>query len=144
MPLQPCSACQKRPSEKLSQVTWAWNPRPTERIAYRQKLCLACFTERFLALDKPIPEVGSIPCPACGIDTGNDMDPVYVTAFVPGIGKFRLELALCGADAVEVRVRAQENAELLPDREPDSRGRDTAPGDAPLSAWERLGIVPRE
>jgi hypothetical protein len=144
MALQPCSACQKRPQEKLSQVTWAWNPQPTKRIAYRQKLCLACFQERFLALDKPIPEIGNIPCPACGIDTGGDMDPVYATAFVPGIGKFTLELALCSADAVEVRVRATENAELLPEREPGSGARNQAPEDAPLTAWERLGIVPRE
>jgi len=71
------------------------------------------------------------------------MDPVYVTAYVPGAGKMTYEFALCGACAVEARVRAQTNAELLPDRLPDSRGQAT--GNSPaVSAWDRLGIRPRE
>lgn len=143
MGLIPCSFCQERPGEKLSQVTWAWNPRPKERIAYRQKLCLKCFVTNVLGLDKPIEAKGPLTCPSCGTDTEFDMDPVYVTAFIPGSGKMQLELALCGSCAVEIRVRAQTHAELLPEREPESRG--LAPGPSPAtSPWERLGIVPRE
>jgi hypothetical protein len=145
MPLIPCSACRERPSEKLCQVTWAWNPRPRERLAYRQRLCVGCFAQRVAPLDQPIPLTGALTCPSCGIDVEHDMEPVYVTSFIPGIGKHRMELPLCGPCAVEVRVRAQENAELLEERDPESRGLESAPSTAPqLTAWERLGIVPRE
>jgi hypothetical protein len=146
VPLQPCSACRVRPTEKLSQVTWAWNPRPLERLAYRQKLCLACFVQRFTAYDKPIAPTGALTCPGCGIETEHDMEPVYATAFIPGVGKHTLEMPLCGACAVNVRVAAQENAELLPERAaPGSGAWSQAPDTAPqLSAWERLGILPRE
>lgn len=143
--LQPCSACRKRPVEKLSQVTWAWNPEPTKRLAYRQKLCQACFIERVLVYDKEVPQEGALSCAVCGGDVERDMEPVYVTAFVPGVGKWRLDIPLCGSDALGVRVAATENGELLPDREPQSRGLESAPGTAsPLTVWERLGILPRE
>lgn len=143
MSLTPCSYCRQRPPEKLAQVTWAWNPRPHERLAYRQTLCLNCFCGHVLALDKLFEPEGRLCCPACGIDTEHAMDPVYVTAYVPGTGKMTYEFALCGACAVEVRVRAQTNAELLPDRLPESRG--LATGNSPgVSAWDRLGIRPRD
>jgi hypothetical protein len=138
-----CSYCRERPTEKPAQVTWAWNPRPKERVAYRQRLCLTCFATNVLGLDKPIEPTGPLTCPACGVDTEHDLDPVYCTAFLPGVGKMTLELPLCGTCVVEVRVRAQTNAELLPEREPESRG--LAPGNSPASSpWARLGIVPRE
>jgi hypothetical protein len=99
--------------------------------------------ERVLPLDKEHDAIGAVYCPGCGIDTEHDMEPVYVTAYIPGTGKYALELPLCGACAVEVRVRAQENAELLPERDPESRG--LAPSTTPSpSPWERLGILPRE
>jgi hypothetical protein len=141
--LIPCSYCRKRPEEKLSQVTWAWNPRPTVRMAYRQRLCLQCFLTNVLPLDKPVEATGALTCPSCGIDTELDMEPVYCTAFLPGTGRLRLELPLCGPCAVEIRTRAQTNAELLPEREPESRGQ--APS-TPLvpSVWGSLGISPRE
>jgi hypothetical protein len=141
--LIPCSFCRERPDEKLSQVTWAWNPRPNERIAYRQRLCTRCFCTNVLGLDRPVEASGPLTCPACGIDTEHDMDAVYVTAYIPSVGKHRLELPLCGNCAVEVRVRAQTNAELLTERPPESRG--LAPGSAPRSdPWSQLGITPRE
>jgi hypothetical protein len=143
VPLIPCSVCRERPAEKLSQVTWAWNPRPKERLAYRQRLCVACFVANVAMLDKPIERTGSLTCPVCGIDVEHDMEPVYCTSYVPGTGKWTLELPLCPGCAVEVRVRAQTNAELLPEREPVSRG--LAPGSTPgTGAWAALGIVPRE
>jgi len=138
-----CSFCQERPSEKLSQVTWAWNPQPTTRLAYRQRLCLTCFCTNVLGMDKEIEPTGPLTCPSCGTSSEYDMEPVYATAYIPGTGKMTYEFALCGACAVEVRVRAQTHAELLPDRDPVSRG--LAPGNTPgLGAWAQLGIVPRE
>jgi hypothetical protein len=141
--LIPCSVCRQRPEDKLCQVTWAWNPQPRTRMAFRQRLCINCFCARLLVFDKPIEPTGALTCPSCGIDTEADMEPVYATAFVPKAGRMAYELPLCPSCAVEVRVRAQEHAELLPERDPESRGQ--APS-TPLvpSAWERLGIRPRE
>src|SRR5258708_18705107 len=73
-----CSQCRKRPEEKLSQVTWAWLRSDRVRVAYRQRLCLQCFCVAVLALDKPLDADGPASCPACGILTEDDMDPVYV------------------------------------------------------------------
>jgi len=141
--LIPCSVCRQRPEEKLSQVTWAWNPRPRERVAYRQRLCITCFCSSVLPLDKDVEPEGALTCPGCGIDTEHDMDPVYCTSFIPGTGKLQLSLPLCANCAIEVRNRAQMGAELLPEQEAGSRGQ--APGTPPRpSVWEQLGIAPRE
>jgi hypothetical protein len=143
--LLPCSGCRKRPTEKLSQVTFAWNPEPQKRVAYRQRLCQACFVERVIVLDKEVPLAGALACAACGIDVEHDMSPIYMTAFIPGVGKYRLDIPMCEPDALIVRERAKENAELLPERDAQSRGLEAAPGpDAQLTVWERLGILPRE
>jgi hypothetical protein len=140
--LIPCSFCRQRSDEKLCQVTWAWNPRPKERLAYRQRLCVTCFCTNVLALDKLYEPDARLSCPACGIDTEHDMEPVYVTAFVPGTGKITFEFPLCSTHAVDVRVNAQTNAELLPEQPPESRG--LAPSTTPpVTAWDRLGITPR-
>jgi acetone carboxylase gamma subunit len=112
-------------------------------MAYRQRLCTACFCTNVLGLDREIEAAGALTCPACGANTEHDMEAVYATAYIPGVGRHRLELPLCPSCATEVRVRAQTNAELLPERPPESRG--LAPSSAPRDdAWSRLGIVPRD
>lgn len=80
-------------------------------------------------------------CPACGTSTENDMDPVYVTTYVPSIGRVRLELPLCAPCAVEIRNRAQQGATKLEDRDPESWGR--GPKTEAITAWAALGIEPR-
>jgi hypothetical protein len=106
---------------------------------------LECFAGRVVVLDREVPQEGALACAACGCSVEHDMSPVYMTAFVPGVGKYRLDIPLCDADALGVRANATENAELLPDRESGFRGLESAPETAsPKTAWERLGIVPRE
>lgn len=144
MSLYPCSSCGQRATGKLSSVTWAWNRADNQRVAYRQRLCVGCFTVNVLGLPM-LPAEAEITCPRCGIGTQNDMDPIYATAFVPGIGRYDLEWATCAPCAVEVRVAAQENAELLADRQQGSLG---AGGSGPqtISAgdtWRALGLEPR-
>jgi hypothetical protein len=141
--LTPCSVCRKRPDEKPSQVTWAWNPSPRERVAYRQKLCFECFCARVMRFNVDYAKEGSLTCPTCGIDVEFDMEPIYCTSFLPGVGKLTYEIPLCGGCAAVARAEATENAELLPERDPASRG--LAPGSAPrASVWSSLGIVPNE
>jgi hypothetical protein len=144
MPLVRCSACLERPEAKLSQVTWAWLNADRQRRAYRQRLCVQCFCTNVLALDRERPSGQRLTCPGCGIDTEDDFDAVYVTAFIPGAGKVSYELPLCGVHAAEVRIRAQKNAELLEDRAFVSSGQATGTAPSLTAAWEALGIVPRD
>lgn len=142
--LYPCSGCGGREPGKLSNATWAWWRADNVRTAWRQKLCVSCYVLRVQPLESA---VGTEPmhCPLCHTDPGEDMDPTYLTVFVPGLGPLRLEMATCGPCAVEMRNRAQENATHLDDRQPSFGGPDTGPQTDPaLQAWRDLGIAPRE
>lgn len=142
-PLAPCSYCRKRSESKLAQLTWAWNLADGSRVAWRQRLCIACYATNVLGLDRDTNPEDTLTCPACGVDTEHDYDAVYATAFVPGLGKTRLELPLCAPCAVEVRNRAMLNAERLENRDPVSRGQAPGSGDT-SSPWDKLGITPRD
>jgi len=94
-------------------------------------------------MDKEIDPEGDLLCAVCGENVEHDCDPVYATCFLPGTGKATFEFPLCGSHAVDVRARATVNGELLPDRDPVSRG--LASGSTPAPGpWAQLGIVPRE
>jgi hypothetical protein len=142
--LQSCTYCGTRPAEKLTQTTWAWLRADRTRVAWRQKLCVACFVTNVLPLEQPLEAGTRLTCPGCHIDTEDDFDAVYVTSYVPGTGKFAIQAPLCGACAVEVRNRAQKNAERLEDRQPGSGA--AAPESTPtqVDAWTALGITSRE
>ena len=144
MSLIPCDFCGKRVPEKLAQVTSAWYRADGLRVAFRQRLCTACYCTNILPLDKEL-NFDALTCPACGIDTSHDMDPVYVTAFVPGGGRQQFEFPTCAACAVEIRNRAQHGAVKLEDK-----GRVEGPSAGPStpttreSYWTGIGIGPRE
>jgi len=144
MSLIPCDFCTKRVPEKLAQVTTAWYQADQQRVAWRQRLCTACFCMNVLPLDKEM-NFDALTCPACGISTDHDMDPVYVTAFVPGGGRQQFEFPTCAACAVEIRNRAQHGAVKLEGSE--SRGASaSSPSTPPTreSYWSNLGIRPAE
>ena len=141
MSLSPCSACGVRAPGKLAQITWAWWRADNKRVAYRQRLCLTCMATTVVPLEVNSRDL-SANCPACGIDTSEDMDPVYATSFVPGIGKVRLELPTCGVCAVRIRERAMTGAVKLEDS--GFGGQDPSPQtDLSTEAWAQLGIQPR-
>jgi hypothetical protein len=138
--LFPCSGCGERVPEKLAQATWAWNLADGSRVAYRQRLCLACYASVVLPLGTKVAE-SLYTCPLCGGDPGDDMDPVYLTVFTPGIGKGRLEMATCSACAVEIRTRARSGAVKLDDRPMPEQ----TPGprtDVHADPWAALGLKP--
>ena len=142
MSLYPCSACSERVPGKLSQVYWAWIRADGVRVAYKQRLCLKCFSVTLLGLIPSALE-NLVTCPACGISTVDDMDPVYATCYVPGQPQLDLELALCGAHAVEIRNRALAGAETLADRQ-GALGGSSPPPQLPTDAWAALGILPKD
>lgn len=144
MSLIPCDFCGKRVPEKLAQVTWAWYRADGQRVAYRQRLCTACFCANLLPLDVE-PNFDALTCPACGISTEHDMDPCYATAYIPGQGKTSIEAATCPSCAVEIRSRAQQGAVRLEDR-PSVEGPSAGPSTMTTreSYWSSVGILPRE
>lgn len=141
MSLFPCSACGVRSPGKLSSCTWAWFRADNVRVAYRQRLCLTCVATTIAPLEVSTRE-WSLNCPACGIDASDDMDPVYLTMFAPGIGRIQLEFPLDPKCAVEVRNRAQLGAVLLEDT--SSGGQEPGPQTNTPSGWAALGLAPRE
>jgi hypothetical protein len=144
MSLIPCDACHQRVPEKLCQCTWAWYRADGQRVAYRQRLCTACFATTVLPLDKDLDYVNGLTCPACGIGTDEDMDPCYCTAFIPGQGKIQLELATCASCAVTIRQRAQVGATKLEDARVEGPS-DSSPSTLTTreSYWSALGISRR-
>jgi len=138
MSLYPCSGCGERQPGKLAQTTWSWWRADNVRVAWRQRLCLACFAMTVAPLETATREM-STTCPACGIDTSEDMDPVYCTTYVPSVGPVRLEMPLCAPCAAEVRIRAEKGAWRPEDRDPASVGRGPQTDDP----WSKLGLLPR-
>lgn len=139
-----CSGCSQRPESKFANVTWAWRNADGARRAYRQRLCVACFVQHVLAIHKDMPADARLTCPGCGIDTDDDYDAIYVTAFLPGSGKETYEYPTCGACAARIRIWVTEHGQLL--EEIESRGQEQAPSTP--TPWQEvlrgLGIQPRE
>jgi hypothetical protein len=141
--LKTCTSCKGTQTDTLTWSVWAWNRADGVRVAYKHKLCLACVTTRlaplYVACESPV-----MNCPQCGIDTSEDMDPVYCTFVLHGSGKKRLEAPMCASCAVELRVFAMTGAEFQEDRDPSSRGLDSAPRYGSEETWRDLGFLPRE
>jgi hypothetical protein len=141
--LYPCSGCAERvPGQKYANVTIAWWTVGQVRLAYRAKLCAKCYAEHVLGLQLKFVE-GDLTCPGCGIAVDNDMDPNYVTAFIPDIGRVRLELPMCVVCAVDLRLYAQAHGTQLVGRE-SLGGQDPGPQATGTDGWAQLGIYPRE
>ncbi len=148
MSLYPCSVCKKRTAEKLSSVTWAWNRIDGERVAWRQRLCVACFATRVLAMPMLTPEQ-PLTCPGCGAGTADDMDPMFCTAFVPGGGRLDFEWPTCAGCAVAMRQNGEDGGERLENRQGPFGGPGPGPrtdtGSVPgHQTWAGLGIFRKD
>jgi len=138
--LSPCTYCGARDQGKNAWLSWAWNRADNTRVAWRQKLCRTCVATNLAPL---LVEAQQEPlnCPVCHMTAGDAMDPVYVTYILPGWGKEQGEFATCGACAVQVRQRAMQGGELLPDR---GLGVEAAASThTATSVWDALGLRPR-
>lgn len=144
MSLYPCSFCGRKSTEKMSNATWAWWTADQQRVAWRQRLCIECFVTNVAGLEQSTRD-DPFNCPACHTDQSDDLDPVYLTVFLPGVGPLRLEMATDPKCAVEIRNRALQGAHKLEDRETQFGGQDPGPRTSNTpSAWAALGIAPRE
>jgi hypothetical protein len=141
VPLQRCSECTRRTGEKTTHTTIAWRTGDDERVAYLLHLCGQCFGARVGSQWRDYQGVERLTCPACGIDTEDDHDDVYVTAYIPSYGEFKLEVPFCGACAALYRIWAQEHGQ----RRESQLGASTGPQTHPtgLELLRSMGIEPR-
>jgi hypothetical protein len=87
---------------------------------------------------------GLLTCPACGGDSSTDLDGLYCTFFPRGVGRMSMELATDAACAAQLRIRIQQGAVKLENREPQFGGQDTGHQTTPSVDWAALGLRPRE
>ena len=121
MSLLKCSGCGERKPGKYANTTIAWWNESNRRLAYRMRLCKDCYGEAINDVQIAVHE-NEFSCPYCHTEPGDDMDPTYITVFIPNYGKLQLECATCGNDAVILRSFAVEKGELLPDVEVGGQG----------------------
>ena len=139
MSLQKCSGCQERKPGKYANVTVAWWNAENKRLAYRMRLCRDCYLEAINDVQINVHE-NEFSCPYCHTEPGDDMNPTYITAFLPNYGKLQLECATCAQDSIILRSFAVEKGELLQDLEVGGLG--PSPQTPPLdwNEWLRAGV----
>jgi hypothetical protein len=71
---------------------------------YYARLCVGCYASRIAPLETlDFSGDTRLTCPSCGIDTEDDYDAVYTTAF-PGGGQTDSSAPFCGVHAAEYRI----------------------------------------
>lgn len=141
MVLVRCSGCEQRSQPKYTSVTWAWVRSDGVRVAYRGRLCNACFMAKVSPIALEYSGDMALTCPQCGIDTEGDMDAVWTTSYLPGYGELKGEAPFCGACAAMYRVWVLDHSWSLESNVGPAAGPTThASGDEVLRA---MGIVPR-
>jgi hypothetical protein len=141
--IRPCSGCGQREPGKNANVTFAWFTTENRRVAYRLSLCMNCYVVNVHELDVKT-ETNGVLCPTCGQDAGTDMDPCYITAYVPGYGKRQIEMPTCGVDAAELRAWFGDHGETLPDAGFGGQGPGPQTGPPPATDWASAGLRWRE
>lgn len=139
MSLQLCSSCHKRQPGKYANTTVAWWNAANKRLAYRLKVCVECFAERIEPIRLSLLE-NEINCPYCHLDCTEDMDPCYITCFIPNFGKLQLEMGTCAVDAVVLRSWAVESGELLQDASVGGQGPSPQTPATSDDEWTRAGL----
>ncbi len=137
MSVFPCAACGQRVPGRLASLYSAWFLADGARTAWKQRLCAPCASQRLGSLlrhaqDSP-PDVTL--CPACGSASTADLDPIYLTLYLPKQDPREFALTTCAPCAVRVRLDLQDRAEKLPDRNGGSGGGFKAEGEDPWAGF---------
>lgn len=135
----PCSGCGNRQNNKMASLYWAWNRADGVRTAWKQKLCVDCTLERLASLLEHSQDSNSdvTTCPSCGTDSSNELDPIYLTLYVPKRERTDWGFTTCAACAAQIRVLVQKHATRLADRQ------EASSSDSSVSAWDALGLAPQ-
>jgi len=134
--IYPCSSCGQRQHGKLATVYSAWFDADGKREAWKQRFCAPCLTtltEGFrdsLSLNMSDVTV----CPLCGADASINLDPIYLTLYLPKREPVESALCTCASCAPSLRNLLRVGAQALADRQEKSQGLSNgAPGSDP---WE--------
>jgi len=138
MQLIRCSIDGERPKEVPATIFWAWRDLEGTRHAYRQRLCLTHYAMNVAPLERESDD-DRLHCPACGIDSEDNYQPVWASIFVKGMKPASLTLPLCPPCMLRVCSSAELGSESLPDREVGAGA--AAPT---YSAWETLRALGRD
>jgi hypothetical protein len=133
---RPCSACDMKKPGKYASLYWAHFNGNGVRKAWRQALCHDCLMENFASLlgNTNSDSMGASTCPACGGTSATDLDPVFLTLFLPKREPKEFELATCAACAANLLPLTQVGATDLPNRQAGTG----APSPTEPSEWSDL------
>lgn len=133
-----CALCGQRVAGKPAVAYWAWFLADNRRSAWKQTLCSSCLVTNFrqLLVSSNSTSTDELTCPGCGGGSQGDLDPVYLTLYVPKRESLEYELALCAACAAKIRGTMQTGAVQLEDRGAQMRG----PSSESPDPWSELEL----
>jgi hypothetical protein len=134
----PCSLCSARIMGKPASLYWAWFLADDTRNAWKQRLCIECFSQTFLPILQTInsDSMDAFTCPACGGSSETDLDAVYLNLFLPKQEMREFELNTDAACAAKIRGNIVDHGERLPNRGVEVRG----PSSLPQDPWADLEL----
>jgi hypothetical protein len=115
---KPCSICGKRTAGKLASAYWAWFLADESRTAWKQRLDADCLIETYGSLlqSSSTDLTDDSTCAVCGGSLMDDLDPVFLTLYLPKQPAREYAVGLDAACAAKVRASMQQGAERLEDR----------------------------
>jgi hypothetical protein len=118
MSIFPCSVCGQKPVGKIATVYSAWFQADGGRVAWKQRLCASCVSSTLRDLLRSASDSSQdvAACPACGTDASSDLDPIYLTLYLPKQDPREYALTTCGVCAAQLRLTLIDGAARLPDR----------------------------
>jgi len=119
MSAYPCSVHGHKINGRLASLYSAWFTADGSRSAWKQRICAPCARQELATVLAHAAEENSAVtvCPACGSDSAADLDPIYLTLYLPKQEPREFALTTCSTCAVTLRVRLQVGAEKLPNRD---------------------------
>lgn len=135
---KPCSICAKRLPGKLATAYNAWFNANETRVAWKQRICADCLLATYVEVLQKCSEDSTEPttCIGCGGSLVDDLDPVFMTLYLPKSEPKEFELAVCVPCADSLKATMQQGAEPLEDRS----GRRQGPSTSPSDPFANLGI----
>lgn len=120
MSLYPCSSCGQRTKGRLATAYIAWFKADGARTCYKMRLCFDCVLRNIAPLNKALREADTTSltwCPICKSEVvGSDLDPTYVTMYLPKSEGQEFAYQMHAACAAKFRGPVTQDGILQPDR----------------------------
>lgn len=110
----------------LASVYSAWWDQKGQREAWKQRLCVSCVTHiletlRASALGNSL---DLTVCLTCGKDASQELNPIYLTVYLPKREAAEYALTICDSCAIRSRALLSTGADRLPERNKIDEGDD--------------------